>query len=104
MIRLGREAPLPDEMQGRWTDVDDPTVELIIHGGEIACFGKIVDYDYKMVVSNDGALTVDLKIEEESKEGAFQRENITGLVVTPEGELHAYNVKFASQFVRLSDT
>jgi hypothetical protein len=104
MTRLGREAPLPDEVQGRWTDVDDPTVELIVQGGEVACFGKIVAYDYKIVVSNDGALTINLKIEDESKEDTFQRENITGLVVTPEGELHAYNVKFASQFVRLSDS
>lgn len=103
MTKLGREARLPDEMQGRWTDVDDPAVDLIVHDGEITCFGKIVEYDYKIVGCNDGALTVDLKIEDGSKEDAFQRENITGLVVTPEGELHAYNVKFASQFVRSLD-
>jgi hypothetical protein len=29
-----------------------------------------------------------------------QRSNITGLVITPEGEFHAYNVKFASHFIR----
>ena len=51
----------------------------------------------------DGALTVSLKINDEANEDTFERSNITGLVITPEGEFHAYNVKFASHFVRASD-
>lgn len=47
MERLGREAPLPNEMQGRWIDVEDPTSMLIIDGGEVVCFGQPVAYDYK---------------------------------------------------------
>ncbi len=87
-------------MQGHWVGVDDPASELIVDGGEIICFGTIVNYDHKEVVQKDGALTVSLGIDDDSKLDAFQRANITGLVLTPEGQFHAYNVKFALQFVR----
>ena len=99
MERLGRDAPLPDEMQGRWRDVEDAALELIIDGGQVTCFGQPVAYDYKLIGSNDGALTVSLKILDEANEDNFQRINITELAITPEGDFHAYNVKFASQYV-----
>ena len=60
MERLERDAPLPAQMQGRWTDLEDPTSELIVDGGEIICFGEAVSYDYKLVDMQDGALTVSL--------------------------------------------
>ena len=102
MEQLGREAPLPAEMQGRWVDADDPSADLVVSGGEVSCFGQTVEYDYKIVGEDDGALTVSLKINDEANEDTFRRSNITELVVTPEGEFHAYNVRFASQFVRAS--
>jgi hypothetical protein len=83
-------------MQGRWIDVDDGCSELIIEGGNVTCFNQPVAYDYKMVARDDGALTVSLKTEGRANEDAFQRANITELVITPEDELHAYNVHFAS--------
>lgn len=100
MERLERNAPLPVEMQGRWSDVEDPNSELIIQGSEVFCFGKAVAYDYKLVDTVDGALIVSLKIDDQAGEDDFQRANITELVITPEGDLHAYNVKFGSQFER----
>ena len=100
MERVGRDAPLPTEMQGRWVDVEDHSSELVVSDGEVSCFGQTVEYDYKLVGEGDGALTVSLKINDEANEDTFQRSNITELVVTPEGDLHAYNVKFASQFIR----
>lgn len=103
MERFEREHPLPDAMQGRWQDVEDSASELIVDGGEITCFGQTVAYDYKLLAEDDGALTVSLKIENEADEDAFQRANITELVITPEGELHAYNVKFSSQFERIDE-
>ena len=99
MQRLGRDAPLPNKMQGRWVDVEEPASELVVNGGEVTCFGQIVDYDYKEIVEDDGALTVSLEINDEANEDTFERANITGLVLTPEGEFHAYNVKFASHFL-----
>jgi hypothetical protein len=87
-------------MQGRWIDADDPSASLIVEGGEIICFGQVVEYDYKEIKLEDGALAVSLGIDDETNEDSFQRANITELVVTPEGEFHAYNVKFATQFVR----
>lgn len=100
MERLGPEAPLPSEMQGRWADVEDPSSELIVKGGEIICFGQAVLYDYKVIDSDEGALTVSLKVDDDAREDTFQRSNITDLVITPDGDFHAYNVKFASQFER----
>lgn len=100
MERLGRDAPFPAEMQGRWRDVETPRSELIVKGSDVVCFGETVAYDYKLVDTVDGALTVSLKIDDQAGEDDFQRSNITELVVTPEGDLHAYNVKFASQFER----
>lgn len=99
--RLKRDVPLPTEMQGSWVDVDDPSTELVVSGGEVAYSGQTVEYDYKLVGQVDGAVTVSLKVNDEAKDDTFQRSNITELVITPDGELHAYNLKFASQFGRL---
>jgi hypothetical protein len=87
-------------MQGCWVDVEDPSSELVVSGGEVSFLGHIVEYDYKLIGKDDGALTVSLKVNDATKEDTFQRSNITELVVTPEGDFHAYNVRFASQFVR----
>ncbi|MFM5916633.1 MAG: hypothetical protein ACKOOL_03760 [Novosphingobium sp.] len=103
MEQLGRADPIPAPMQGRWIDANDPTVELVIDGGEVACFGQTVEYDYKLIEVDDGALTVSLMVDDDSDEDTFQRSNITGLVITPDGSFHAYNVKFVTQFVRASD-
>ena len=103
MPQLDRAAPLPDAMQGRWIDVDTQTIELVVVDGEITCFGSVVEYDFKDIEDVDGALTVSLRIRDPADEDAFQRANITELVITPEGEFHAYNVKFASQFARWGD-
>lgn len=102
MEQMPREVPLPAQMQGRWIDAEDSSVELIVSGGEVSCFGQTVDYDYKLIGEEDGALTVSLRVNDDADEDTFQRANITGLVVTPDSEFHAYNVKFASQFVRAS--
>jgi hypothetical protein len=87
-------------MQGRWVETDDESSALIVTGGEVVCFGQAVAYDYKLVGAEDGALTVSLKIEDNAREDDFQRANITELVITPEGEFHAYNARFASQFMK----
>ena len=100
MDRVDREVPLPRAMQGRWAGVDEPSSELIVIGGEITCYGHIVEYDYKEIIEENGALTVSLRANDEANEDMFQRTNITGLVITPAGDLHVYNVKFAAQFVR----
>lgn len=98
MERLRPDTPLPSEMQGRWLDVGNPSSELIIHGGEVVCFGQVIQHDYKLIDSVEGALTVSLKIDDPACEDTFQQSNITELVITPDGEFHAYNVKFASHF------
>lgn len=98
---MRREEPLPDQMQGRWVDADDPLSELVVAGGEIICFGSVVDYDYKVIVEKDGALTISLGVDDDSNLDDFQRANITGLVITPDGQFHAYNVRFGLRFVRL---
>ena len=104
MQRLTRAAPFPIVMQGRWIEVDNPRSEMVIRGGEVACFGADVEYDYKEIAEIGDALTVSLKILDGSAEDTFQRANITELVIDPDGQFHAYSVKFVSTFVRpLSD-
>jgi len=89
-------------MQGRWVDVDDESSELVVVGSEVTCFGQEIAYDYKLVGTEDGALTVSLKIDDKAREDDFQRSNVTELVITPEGDFHAYNTQFASQFIKAS--
>ena len=89
-------------MQGTWRSLDDGQ-ELTVSGGDVTYAGKVVEYDYKLVGSEDGALTVSLKVDDSSREDTFQRESFTELVITPDGKFHAYNVKFASQFERVDD-
>ena len=100
MRQVGRDEPLPNEMQGKWIDAADSASELIIDGSEITCFGKAVPYDSKEISIEDGVITVSLLVDDPANEDAFQRANVTGLVITAEGDFHAYNVKFASQYVR----
>lgn len=99
MNRLGRKEPLPPQMQGRWMGADDPLSELVVEGGEIICFGTIVNYDHKAIIDESGALTVSLGVDDASRLDDFQRENITGLVITPEGRFLVYNVRFGLEFV-----
>ena len=98
--QVGREVPFPEPMQGEWIDIDDPSGELHIDGGEVSYQGSAIDYDYKLIGHEEGALTVDLKVNDPAREDTFQRENLTGLVIDPQGDFHGFNVKFASQFVR----
>jgi len=60
----------------------------------------LVDYDYKEVTNEGGALVVMLGVDDRSRLDNFQRANITNLVITPEGDLLVSNVKFAARFVR----
>ena len=39
MSRSGREAPLPDEMQGQWVDSEDPSFVVEISGGKLLTVG-----------------------------------------------------------------
>ena len=100
MKRLGRSEPLPEAMQGYWVDADDTASQLVVEGGEVTCFGSTVEYDFKEVGEEEGALTVSLRINDSAREDDFQRTNITELVVTPDGDFHAYNVNFSTQFIR----
>ncbi|MEL7204407.1 MAG: hypothetical protein AAFZ10_01285 [Pseudomonadota bacterium] len=100
MQRFDRDTPLPPEMQGEWIDAGDPTASLIVTGGEITCYDKVVEYDFKLMGREDGAVIVSLQVENPETEDDFQNANITDLVITPEGEFHAYNVGFSAQFVR----
>jgi hypothetical protein len=95
-----RDTPLPVEMQGRWIVDDEPTSILVVDGGEVTCFGAVVDYDYKEIDEIEGALTVNLRVDDEAAEYDFNRQNIIGLVITPEGEFLGFNTKFSASFTR----
>jgi hypothetical protein len=101
MIRADRDAPLPDQMQGRWVFEGEPESEIVIRGGKISCLGQAVDYDYKEIGQVAGALTVNLCVEEGKDQDYFQRANVTGLVITAEGDFLGYNVKWSARFERV---
>lgn len=87
-------------MQGHWRAVEERDVEVAISGGEVVAFGRPVDYDTKTIEHVDGAVVVTLEVADPDREDAFVRENIVGLVITPDGEFHVYNVKFGMQLER----
>lgn len=91
---------LPTIMQGRWVSARDPSYEVIVDGAIIRVMGAVVAYDYFRITEQDGALTVELEVNDPAEEDGFQRRNIAGLVITPEGEFFVYNVKFSEQLVR----
>ena len=95
-----RDTPLPVEMQGRWIVSDEPTSTLVVDGGEVTCFGAVIDYDYKEIDVVDGTITVTLRIDDEAQEDTFSRANIVGLAFTDEGELLGWNTKFGVSFTR----
>ncbi|AYV45457.1 hypothetical protein CFHF_09620 [Caulobacter flavus] len=97
--KTDRKAPLPRQMQGRWREAGDPSVELIVSGGEILWQGRVVDYDSKEVTQEEGGLTVTLEVWGWERQEALRR-SITGLVITPEGEFQIFNPKFATTFER----
>ena len=97
---MGREAPLPDEMQGRWVDSDDPSYVVDIRGGEVTYGGGPSEYDWKKITHEGGALVVEFGVDDDADEDAFARQSVNGLAMTPDGELHMWNVKFACQLVR----
>jgi hypothetical protein len=87
-------------MQGQWVDFEDPSFVVEISGGEVT-YGRVrSEYDYKEVVHRDGALHVEFGVDDEAKEDDFARGSVNGLVMTPDGEFHMWNVKFACQLVR----
>lgn len=87
-------------MQGRWIVDEEPTSILLVEGGEVTCFGAVIDYDYKEIDEIEGALTVNLRVTDEALEYEFNRANIIGLVITPEGEFLGHNTKFGVSFRR----
>jgi hypothetical protein len=95
-----RDTPLPIEMQGRWIIDDDPGSILIVDGGEVTCFGSVINYDYKEITVIEDALTVNLRVDDEAAEYDFNRANVVGFVITPDGEFLGYNTKSGVSFTR----
>lgn len=95
---LRREAPFPREMQGRWVEESDPTLEVIVSGSEISWRGVDSDYqDKKFTVYEDGALGVTLEFADQIDSG-----DSIELITLPNGSMYAYSVHFVSLFVRLN--
>ena len=45
----------------------EPSSELIVDGGEITYFGRVVEYDYKEIIEAEGAVTVRPEIDDLAK-------------------------------------
>jgi hypothetical protein len=97
-----KPTPLPALMQGRWQDTEDPDGVLVVDGFGVAYRGKAVAHDFFRIAEQDGALSVTLGVDDAAREDSFARENITGLVIDPEGQFHAWNTRFGATFERLA--
>lgn len=93
---LGREAPFPLEMQGRWVEDEDRTWEVIVSGSEISWGGIDGDYQNKtFTVYEDGTIAVTLELE-----GEAEPEDYIQLAFLPDGSMFAHNVHFVARLVR----
>ena len=99
MPRFTPKDELPAAMQGHWIDpVDGATLEI---AGSDACFrGALVNYDWFEIEEKSGALCVNFGVDDPADEDSFVRDNLTGLVIDPEGQFHGFNAKFGCTFVR----
>lgn len=86
-------------MQGHWLSPDGE--KLVVDGFDVTYRGQAVRHDHFTVEQQDGALVVDLGVDDASRKDSFQRENVTGLVIDPDGEFHAFNTRFGSSFERV---
>ena len=97
-----RPTPLPAPMQGRWLDVADVGGVLLIEGFDVSYRGVAVTHNFFRIAEQDGALNVTLGVDDPTREDSFARENLTGLVIDPEGQFHAWNTRFGATFERLA--
>ncbi|MBB1248438.1 hypothetical protein [Rhizobium sp. G21] len=95
MDKDARLTALPAEMQGDWIGAEDDSYTVSIHGARIKVMGKTVIYDSWRLIQQDGATTVDLRVDDPAEEYDFQRRNIIGLVISPEGDFLVYNVRYS---------
>lgn len=72
---------------------------LIVDGDRVVFQGNPVRHDWYEVEEIDGALCVNFMVDDSERVDSFARENLTNLVIDPEGRFHGYNTKFACTFV-----
>ncbi|WP_369026425.1 hypothetical protein [Qipengyuania sp. RANM35] len=89
-------------MQGRWRDPDDGAL-LVIDGFNVLHRDQSVAHDFFNVEEDEGALIVTLGVDDVKREDSFQRENVAGLVIDPDGTMNAYNTRFGATFERIGD-
>ena len=79
---------------------------LVILSSHISCGsdarfqGALIKYDWFEVEEKSGAICVNFGVDDLAREDGFVRENLTGLVLDPEGQFHGFNTKFGCTFVR----
>ena len=88
-------SPFPLEMQGRWIEEEDPSMEVIISGNEVTWRGKPMSYLEKTLTGGDeGVVVVELNFPDQMEGDAIT------LVAMPGDLLSAYNDHFAANFVK----
>lgn len=94
----GRKASFPEEMQGRWVEESDPSLEVVIDGSEMTWRGAHRDYKNKRVsTAEDGFRMVELEFANQTDSG-----DKVELIALPNGAMYACNVHFVSLFVRMT--
>jgi len=96
-----RPTPLPAPMQGRWQEADDASGVLVVDGFDVSYRGIAVAHDHFRLEEKAGALNVMFGVDDPAREDSFVRENLAGLVIDPEGQLHGWNTRFGATFERV---
>ncbi len=97
--RFSNQHELPPAMQGTWADQNDGST-LAVSGASVLFQGVPVRHDWYEVEEVDGSLCDNFKVDDPSRFDGFVKENLTHLVIDPEGNFHGYNTKFGCTFVR----
>jgi hypothetical protein len=93
---MGRDAPFPREMQGRWVEESEPSMEVFVEGSGITWRGVPMDYQARRLIAcADGTLAVEMDFAERS---GFR--DWLMLIAWPSGDMHAYNDNMVARFVR----
>ena len=98
-FKLGRAAPFPQILQGRWGVDVEPELGLDIEGSELTWGGERIVYEDKSLeVTDDGYTVVTLYYDDDvvHPDDVLFRQ----LILFPDGDIRTWSMAFAERLVR----
>ena len=98
-VLLGRAAPFPEVLQGRWGVDVQPELAMDIEGSELTWGGERIVYEDKSLeVTDDGYTVVTLYYDDDvvHPDDVLFRQ----LILFPDGDIRTWSMAFAERLVR----